>query len=142
MTTILETTIDSSANTRDIDTITENIRGALKRTITRKFCESGQMKVITLDAEVEKTIISSLSKSEHGIYLSLSPDIMQKLIGQLSESIKKFGEINQKPIILTSHVIRVYFYRLIEQFYPNIYVLSFNEIANNIQIQAVDNIVL
>ena len=36
-----------------IDSITENIRTALKRTITRKFCENGQMKVITLDAELE-----------------------------------------------------------------------------------------
>lgn len=140
--TILESIVDSSATTRDIDTITENIRMALKRTITRRFCENGQMKVITLDAEVEKTIIASLTKSEHGIYLALNPDTMQKIISQIAEQLKKFNDFSQSPIILTSHVVRVYFYRLIEQFYPNIYVLSFNEIANNVQIQAIGNIVL
>ena len=78
METILETIVDSSATTRDLDTITENIRIALKRTITRKFCEGGQMKVITLDAEVEKAIIAGLTKGEQCIYISMSPELMQK----------------------------------------------------------------
>lgn len=142
METILETIVDSSTTTRDLDTITENIRIALKRTITRKFCEGGQMRVITLDAEVEKAIIAGLTKGEQGIYISMSPDLMQKLIGQISEQMKKFNELSQTPIILTSNVVRAYFYKLIEQFFPNIYVLSFNEIANNVQIQAIGNIVL
>lgn len=140
--TILESIIDSSVTTRDLDTITENVRVALKRTITRRFCTDGQMRVITLDAEVEKLIASSLSKNENGLYLALNPEAMQKIITQMSDIVKKFAELGQPPIILTSHVIRLYFYRLIEQFYPDIYVLSFNEIANNIQIQAIGNITL
>ena len=140
MPTILESIVDSSATTRDKDIITENIRMALKRTITRKFCEGGQMKVVTLDAELEKIIVSSLTRSEQGVYLALSPDILQTIITQLSEHMRKFAELSQRPIILTSHVVRIYFARLIEQFYPNIYILSFNEIANNVQIQAIGNI--
>ena len=140
--TILETILDSSATTRDLDTITENVRVALKRTITRRFCMDGQMRVITLDAEVEKLIASSLSKNENGLYLALNPEAMQKIIMQLADIVKKFAELGQPPIILTSHVIRLYFYRLIEQFYPDIYVLSFNEIGNNVQIQAIGNITL
>ncbi|WP_349669178.1 flagellar biosynthesis protein FlhA, partial [Lacrimispora sp.] len=140
METILETIVDALSTTRDIDLITENIRIALKRTITRMFCDGGQMKVLTLDADLEKNIISSMAKGEQGVYLALSPEVMQSVIGQLGEQIKKFNDLEQKPVILTSQVVRLYFYRLIEQFYPNVYVLSFNEIANNIQIQAVGNI--
>lgn len=106
------------------------------------FCEGGQMKVMTLDADLEKTIISSMAKGEQGVYLALSPDVMQSVIGQLGEQIKKFNDLDQKPVILTSQVVRLHFYRLIEQFYPNVYVLSFHEIANNIQIQAVGNITI
>lgn len=142
METILENIIDSIPTTRDIDVITENIRIALKRTITRMFCDGGQMKVLTLDAELEKNIISSMAKGEQGVYLALSPDVMQTVIGQLGEQIKKFSDLDQKPVILTSQVVRLHFYRLIEQFYPNVYVLSFNEIANNIQIQAIGNITI
>lgn len=140
--TILESILDSSATTRDLDTITENVRVSLKRTITRRFCTDGQMRIITLDAEVEKLIASSLAKNENGLYLALNPDAMQKIITQLADLVKKFAELGQPPIILTSHVIRLYFYRLIEQFYPDIYVLSFHEIANNVQIQAIGNITL
>jgi flagellar biosynthesis protein FlhA len=39
--TVIETIVDSSSTTKDLDMITENIRVALKRTITRKFCEGG-----------------------------------------------------------------------------------------------------
>lgn len=140
--TIMETIIDSSMTVKDLDTITENIRVALKRTITRKFCEGGSMRVITLDAELEKSIITSLTKGDYGVYLALSPEIMQGIIAQLSEEIKKFNDIGQSPIILTSQVVRTHFYHMIEQFFPNVYVLSFNEISNNIQIQAVGNIVV
>lgn len=142
METILGTILDSIPTTRDMDVITENIRIALKRTITRMFCDGGQMKVLTLDAELEKNIIGSMAKGEQGVYLALSPDVMQSVIGQLGDQIKKFSDLDQKPVILTSQVVRLYFYRLIEQFYPNVYVLSFNEIANNIQIQAVGNITI
>ena len=140
--TILECIVDSSADTKDPDTLLGNIRVELKRTITRKFCENGQMKVMTLDGEAERLIASNLIKGERGIYLALSPDVMQRFISMLSENVKKFSDLSQPPILLTSHVIRLYVYRLIEQFFPNVYVLSFNEIANNVQIQAVGNITL
>ena len=140
METIMETIVDSSMTVRDLDSITENIRVALKRTITRKFCEGNSMRVVTLDAELEKTIITSLTNGDHGVYLALSPEVMQGVITQMTEEVRKFQELGQVPIILTSQVVRVHFYRLVEQFFPDVFVLSFNEISNNIQIQAVGNI--
>ena len=141
METIMETIVDSSMTVRDLDTITENIRVALKRTITRRFCEGNSMKVVTLDAELEKNIITSLTNGDHGMYLALSPDVMQSVISQMSDEVKKFQELGQSPVVLTSQVVRLHFYRLIEQFFPDVYVLSFNEISNNVQIQAVGKMI-
>ena len=142
LSTILETIVDAGSTTRDIDLITEQVRGALSRTITRKFCDNGQLRVVTLDAGLETKILSSLTKNDRGVYLALSPDIMQQVISQLGELRKKFNEISQTPIVLTSQVIRVYVSRMIAQFYPDVYVLSFNEITSNVQIQAIGNITL
>lgn len=139
---ILETIVDVGATTRDMDLITEQVRGALSRTITRKFCENGQLRVVTLDAEVETKILSALTKNEHGVYLALSPEIMQQIIAELGELRKKFNELSQTPIVLTSQVIRIYVSRMLAQFYPDVYVLSFNEITSNVQIQAIGNITL
>lgn len=139
---ILETVADASATTHDLDMITEQVRSALSRTITRRFCENGQLRVVTLDAELEKKVLNALTKNEHGIYLALSPDIIQQIMTQLGELRKKFSDLSQTPIILTSQVIRVYLSRMVSQFYPDVYVLSFNEVTGNVQIQAIGNIVL
>ena len=138
--TILETAVDATLQGRDMDMTIEQVRGALARTITRRFCEDGQLRVITLDAEVEKRIISSLTRNEQGVYLAMGPDLMQSIISQMATHLKKFGDLSQTPVILVSQVIRSYFSRMITQFYPNVYVLSFNEITNNVQIQALGNI--
>ena len=140
--TILETAVDSLVTTKDMDMVCENIRVALSRTITRRFCEHGQLRVVTLDAEVEKRVISSLSKNEQGIYLAMGPDLMQTIINQLAELLKKFNDLSQTPIVLTSQVIRVYLSRMLAQFYPSVYVLSFNEITSDVQIQSLGNITL
>jgi len=72
----------------------------------------------------------------------MGADMMQLIVSQLGECVKKFAELSQTPIILTSPVIRVYLSRMLSQFYPNLYVLSFNEIATDIQIQALGNITM
>ncbi len=140
--TILETLVDAMNNTRDPDLLTESVRGALARTITRRFCENGQLRAVTLDGEVERRIVASLTKNEHGIYLAMGPELIQPIITQLSEAMKKFQELGQSPILLTSQVIRVYLSRLLAQYFPGLYVLSFNEIVGTVQIQSIGNISL
>ena len=140
--TILETLVDGLSQGRDIETATEQVRGALARTITHRFCEDGQLRVITLDAEVETKIVSSLTRNEQGVYLALGSDLMQQIVGQMGEHIRKFNELSQRPIILVSQVIRGYFSKMITQFYPDVYVLSFNEITGSVQIQAIGNITM
>ena len=144
METIIETLIDTLQETglpvKDIDSLIERIRVALKRTITRMYCEDGSMKVITLDGELERTMAGSIARGEGGYYMALSPDMIQSLIRQLAEQLRKFNGFTQNPVVLTSQVMRVHFYRLVEPFYPNIRVLSFNEIASNVQIQSVGSL--
>jgi len=139
---IVETLADALTQGRDIDSATEQVRGALARTITRRFCEDGQLRVVTLDAEVEKKVISSLTRNEQGVYLAMGPELMQQIVSQLANQMKKFNDLSQTPIILVSQVIRGYFSKMITQFYPGVYVLSFNEITSAVQIQAIGNITL
>ncbi len=140
--TILETAADTLSHGRDVDMAIEQIRAALSRTITRRFCEDGQLRVVTLDAEVEKKIIASITRNEQGVYLAMGPELMHLIVTQMAEHMKKFADLSQTPVILVSQVIRGYFSRMITQFYPNVYVLSFNEVTSNVQIQALGNITL
>lgn len=138
--TILETLADNQHNMKDLDITNEYVRQALKRTITRRFSDGGQIRVITLDTETENKIVSSVKKSEQGSYLALDPQSIQALIASLNSQIEKIKEIVPSPIVLTSPIVRIYFKKLVDQFIPNVTVLSFNEIDNTVQIQAVGNI--
>ncbi|SET10255.1 flagellar biosynthesis protein FlhA [[Clostridium] aminophilum] len=140
--TMADYIMDTGLPVKDIDQLVEQVRVSLKRTITRMYCEDGNMRVVTLDAELERSMVSSLSKGENGYYLALSPDVLQSLVRQVSEQVRKFTDLSQTPVILTSEVMRAHFYHLIEQFYPNVRVLSFNEVASNVQIQAIGSLKL
>ncbi len=140
--TILETLADYGTTVKDSDMLTEYVRQALKRTITRRFAEAGQLKVISLDARIEDAIMSSVKKMEGGSYLALEPQTIQGIISASTKEIEKIKDLVQTPIILTSPIVRIYFKKLVDQFYPDAVVLSFNEVDSDIQILALGNIVL
>lgn len=135
--TILETISDYSNVTKDTDMLTEYVRQAFKRTITRRFAVEGKVSVIALDPEVEKEIMGSVRKTEHGSYLAMDPNMMQKIVTSLIDKMKSTGSVTQNTIVLTSPVVRFYFRKMTEQFLPEITVLSFSEIENNVQIAAI-----
>ncbi|HYE69868.1 MAG TPA: flagellar biosynthesis protein FlhA [Anaerovoracaceae bacterium] len=137
MESILETIGDQGVAIKDTDMLTEYVRQKLKRTITRKYTDGSSIKVISLDQGIENTILNSAKKSEHGTYLAIEPQVVQRIVEGVSEQIEKVKELIHQPIILTSPIVRIYFKRLIDQFLPNLTVLSFNEIDTNIQIQAI-----
>lgn len=142
METILETLADYSPNVKDHDMLTEYVRQALRRTITHKFSIAGQLKVVSLDAEIEDLIIKSIKKIEGGAYLALEPDAIQKIVTSTTEQINQMKKLVQEPIIITSPVVRIYFKKLLDQFYPDITVLSFNDIDTSVQIQSLGTITL
>lgn len=142
METILETLADYAPTVKDHDMLTEYVRQALRRTITHKFSIAGQLKVVSLDSEIEDLIIKSIKKIEGGAYLALEPDVIQKIVTSTTEQINQMKKLVQEPIIITSPVVRIYFKKLLDQFYPDITVLSFNDIDTSVQIQALGTITL
>ena len=139
---ILEAISANNTVLRNIELLTENVRQALRRTITRKWSENGQIKVITLSSDVEKTMINSIKSNDQGTYLNLDPETMQIIMTNMIGAINKVKELTRNPVILTSPVVRVYFSKMLEQFGKNAVVLSFNELDTNVQIQAIASITL
>lgn len=140
--TILETLGDHANVLKDMDIVTEYVRQALKRTITRRFAEANSLRVITLDTQIEDMIVSSVKKSEQGSYLAMPPDVIQQIVNSTNREIDKIKDVIPTVIILTSPVVRIYFKKLTDQFIPNLTVLSYSEIDATAQIQAIGNISL
>ena len=140
--TILETLADYGTTVKDMDMLTEYVRQSLKRAITHRFAEAGQLKVISLDAGIENQIMGAVKRLDTGSYLALDPQTIQGIITAATREIDKIKDIVTVPIILTSPIVRVYFKKLVDQFYLGATVLSFNEIDTDVKIQALGNIVL
>lgn len=135
--TILEELADQGRVTRDIDQLTEAVRQGLKRTITRQHAGSGLIQAITLDPVLEKQLADSLQLTRQGSFPIMDPSRLQRLVdavGRLVDNLSKKGVF---PVVLTSPSIRMPLRRLLERFYPQIAVLSMNEILPQVRVEAV-----
>ena len=89
--TILETAAEYAPTVKDTDILTEYVRQRLRRTITRKYAKNGSLKVLTITPETENAIMNGVNKNGSGSYISLTPDVMKKLLSSHMKEEKKAG---------------------------------------------------
>lgn len=135
--TILEVLADYGNITKDADMLTEYVRQALYRSITKQFIPYNEVKVITLDQNLERIIMDSLQTTETGTYLALDPEISHNLLMKIKTEIERVLSIGEQPILVTAPIVRLYLKRFVDQISNDIYVLSYNEIDPKIKIQSI-----
>lgn len=135
--TIFETLADYALTNKDPDILTEYVRQALKRTISKKFFDEETNQVLTLDPSIEQQIMDSVKKTEQGMYLNLDPSYIEKIMQGTAVAADKLDSMGRTPIILTSPIVRVYYKKLIEERFPGVIVISYGEIDNQVELQSV-----
>ena len=136
--TIIETMADYVAMTKNVDILTGYVRQALARTITKQHSDfNGDVTVVALSPEVEDAISRSIQHSEYESYAIVDPDIIQRLAAGLNKYIHHFTIKGIQPVILCSPQIRAHFRRLMERFFPNIAVVSHNELTREVNIKSI-----
>lgn len=135
--TILETLADNAVNTKDIELLTEYVRMALNKSICNRLVdENNYITVATLSSDVESLILNNLQKSMNGTYPAVDPDSTNKIFTSIKEISESIDFYNNIPVILVSPKIRAPFRKLVEMVFPNVSILSLNEIPNDVQIRA------
>ena len=136
--TIFETLADHATVTRDTDILTEYVRQSLKRAISGKYFPLNEVtNVVTLDPALEQEIMGAVKNTEQGSYLSLDPERIKKIIGNLGEALKKLEDMGKNPIVITSPIVRLYFKKLAKDYFKDIIVISYNEVESNVELQSV-----
>ena len=133
----MEKLADYAPVTHDTDMLTEYVRQALGRAISKKFIKDKKSKVITLDPKLEQVIMDGIQRTEHGSYLNMEPKAANSVLSSLSNQVQRLMELGQQPIVLASPIVRLYFKRLVEQSVPGLVVLSYNELDPAIEVQSV-----
>ena len=137
--TILETLGDHAAATRDPDVLTEFVRQALARQISREHkAEDGTLAAIVLDPQTEEKISQSVVTTSQGSVAALEPKEVQKLVAQVKKALEGAAKKGQVPVLLTSPELRRHVRRLMGRFVPNVPVLSYNEIAPDTRLTAIN----
>lgn len=135
---IFETLADYGRVTTDTDVLAEYVRQALARQITNQYAQAGDnLMVITLSGKVEKVIADGIQQTEHGNYLSIDPATSQSILESLAEQVEQLSLMEQTPIVLCSPAVRMYVRQLTERYFPQIPILSYNELEANIEVQSV-----
>jgi len=140
--TIAETLADYSSVTRDANVLTEYVRQGIGRMLTRSYVTGRQLKVVTLDQELESRLMQAIKQSDSGTYLSLEPMESQAIINSLAVQIQSLLSMGEQPIVLTAPIVRLYFKRLTEQYIPDLVVLSYNELESSIEVKSVGMVTL
>lgn len=138
--TILETLADYAPVTRDPDMLTEYVRQALGRAISRAAMGDSSGEVITLDPGLEQMIMDSVQKTEAGSYLAMDPAVSGRIVNNAAKQAERLAQTGRQPVVLASPVVRLYFKRLTEQAIPGLVVLSYNELDPGMDIQSVGSI--
>lgn len=133
---IFETLADYGKLTTDTDLLTEYARQSLARQITAQYAQDGQLKVITVSGKVEKLIADGIQRTEHGNYLSLDPSVSQKIVESVAQQVERVSLTGSSAVILCSPAIRMYLRQMIERFFPQVPVLSYNELEANVEVQS------
>lgn len=139
----LEALSDWSPITKDPEQLTEYVRQCLTRTITQMHVGADEsLAALTLDQGVEATVSESIQQMQHGSFLAIDPAAAQMIIQDLSDNLERVSEIYEQPVLLCSAPIRSHMKKLIDRFLPMLPVLSYDEILNNINIQAIGTVSL
>ena len=135
---IFETLADFGKVTSDSDVLAEYVRQALARQITNQYLQSNEsLKVVTLSGKVEKTIADGVQQTEHGNYLAIDPIVSQNILESIAKQVEQVSIMEQTPIILCSPAVRMYVRQLTERYFPQIPILSYNELETNVEVQSV-----
>ncbi|GAB6933467.1 flagellar biosynthesis protein FlhA [Calditerricola satsumensis] len=136
--TILETLADYGRYTKDPDILTEHVRQALSRQITRQHVQPGEPLVVaTLDPETEKRIAESVQQTEYGSYVALDPEATQRFYRSVNEAVNQLLQSGRQPILLTAPGVRPYVRQLVERILPDVPVLSYAELEPNVEVRSV-----
>ncbi len=144
MVTILETLSTYVTYTKDPGLLTEYVRQALSRQICKEYADrKGELAAITVDPEIENIIRASIHDDPvEGRVLGLDPQTHEMVITSLIAAHNKAKSAAPSPVFLVTPHIRSVTFALLEREMADPVVLSYNEIAPNIQVSVVSSALL
>jgi len=141
--TVLESLSEWAQTEKDVVILTEYVRSSLKRYISYKYSQGQSvLSVYLMDPEIEDMIRGAIQQTSAGSYLKLDPDSVQLILHSIRSTIQPTPPGGQPPVLLTTIDVRRFARKLIEGEFPELAVVSYQEIVPEIRIQPLGRIQL
>ncbi len=135
---ILEAMSEGGAMTRNPTLITEFVRQAIRRTITKQLLTAGtELNAWLLNPELEQELESSVDHGEFNSNLTAPPARVRDLLSRFKQA---FENPLASGVILTGSNARFFLRQLTESTFPNLTVISHSEIASGIHVTSLGQI--
>lgn len=133
--TILETLADYIGQTNNTDVLNEYCRAALSETITKQFTtENNEVVVVMMESNLESHLISQAQQGMlNSNTLGLTPETVESLYQNASVTFDKMIREGYEPVLLTSPILRFTMFEFLAPILPDINVLSYNDISQDVQ---------
>ena len=141
--TILEVLGDYAPRTKDPAILTEYVRNALARWIWQPYLsQEGTLHVVTLDPALEDMISGTIQQNERGSLMTMAPATADAIVSAIQREVEKLTGVGHPAVVLTSPQIRAHVRRLCAGTLPTLAVLSYNEVARDVQVESIGMVVL
>lgn len=139
--TIMEALSEWAQTEKDTILLTEYVRASLKRYISYKYSQGQSvLAVYLLDPEIEDMVRGAIKQTTAGSYLALDPDSINLILKAVRTTIAPTPPGGQPPVMLTAIDVRRFVRKLIETEFPEIAVISYQEVIPEIRIQPLGRI--
>jgi flagellar biosynthesis protein FlhA len=133
---ILEAIADHASLTKDTDILTEYVRQRLALAICQQYKSSGgKIVAFAFHPSTEQIIAENIKQTELGLRLILEPNLVRELLSAIRDQIEALSGFGYAPVALCSPRIRMHVRRLVEHTFPTLAVLSYVEIAPNVDVE-------
>ncbi|WP_064609261.1 type III secretion system export apparatus subunit SctV [Photobacterium sp. J15] len=138
---ILEAVVEWSQKEKSVIQLTEYVRISLKRYISHKYSnEQNMLPAFMLTPEAEETIRAAIRQTSAGSYLAMDPVQSENLINNLLATTGDLRARPHMPVVITAMDIRRYVKKLIEPKAYELPVLSFQELSDSVNVQALNRV--
>ena len=135
--TIVETLADYAPLSKDPEILTEYVRQKLARSILRQYENAdGVLAIVTLDQQIEDMLREKIQRGDQGTYLALEPNLAQRILRSIHQTLDRLAQVNVQPILLCSPLARRHLKKLLDRFLPQVVVLSHSELTSQAKIQS------
>ncbi|MEO0651745.1 MAG: FHIPEP family type III secretion protein, partial [Planctomycetota bacterium] len=130
---ILEALADNVERTKDPETLVENVRQRLARTICEQFADDkGVIHSVTLDPETENRLVAAVGGGAAGAEVdaaSVGPAWLRELVERVERALAEASRGGGEGVLLVRSNVRRFVSELVRASLPKVSVLAYGEVA-------------